>query len=199
VGYGSSVTYPPQGQPPGYGPGYPQGYGQGPGYGAGHGYGGPPPPYGPQRPSTAIAYVCVVLFLLCGAFALIGAIVGWDGSSDSADMMASLIGIAFTEDLTGNVDFAISTSLSVACTTLIFALVLISRLEFVRWVLGFVGAVTSVYYIYAIIWLLSNDGEEVIAVPLLAWVLWTGATVLVLLPQTRRAMRGYQQKAYGHY
>lgn len=195
------MTYPPQGQPPGYGPGYPQGYGQ-QGYGQqGYGYGAPQPPYGQQRPpsSTAIAYVCVALFLLCGAFALIGAILGWDGESDSPDMMFTIIGIAFTEDITGNVDFAISVAMSVACTTLTFALVLIARLEFVRWILGFVGAVTSAYYLYAIIWLLSNNGEDVIALPLLAFVLWTASTVLVLLPMTARAMRGYQRKAYGHY
>jgi hypothetical protein len=132
-------------------------------------------------------------------FALIGAILGWDGESDSPDMVATIIGVAFTEDVTGNIDFAIALSMSVACTTLTFALVLIARLEFVRWILGFVGAVTSLYYIYAIIWLLSNNGEDVIALPLVAWLLWTGATVLVLLPMTARAMRGYQRKAYGHY
>ena len=194
------MTYPPQGQPPGYGPGYPQGgqygYGQ---QGYGYGYGAPQPSYGQRPPSTAVAYVCVALFLVCGVFALIGAILGWDGESDSPDMLATIIGIAFTEDITGNIDFAIALSMSVACTTLTFALVLIARLEFVRWILGFVGAVTSLYYIYAIIWLLSNNGEDVVVLPLVAWLLWTGATVLVLLPMTQRAMRSYQRKAYGHY
>lgn len=132
------MTYPPQGQPPGYGPGYPQGYG--------YGYGAPRPPYGQQRPpnSTSIAYVCVALFLLCGGFALIGAILGWNGESDSPDMLATIIGLAFSDDLTGNIDSAIATAMTVSCTTLT-------------------------------------------------------ATVLVLLPATARAMRGYQRKAYGHY
>jgi len=172
------VSYPPQGHPPGgyqpYGP-PPPGYGQYPSYG------GPP--------STALAYVSALVFLVCGGLALMLAIIGWDGSSDNPDMIAALIGVAFSDDLTGNADFAISTTLSVACTTLTFGLVLISRLGFVRWILGFVGGVVTLYYVYAIIWLLSNDAGEVISMTLVSWVLWLTATVLVVLPQTGRAMR----------
>jgi hypothetical protein len=172
------VSYPPQGHPPG---GY-QSYG--------------PPPYGhgqyPDRPAptTAPAYVSATVFLVCGALALMLAIIGWNGSSDNPDMIAALVGVAFTDDLTGNADFAISTTMTVACTTLTFALVLFSRLGFARWVLAFVGGVVTLYYLYAVIWLLSNDAGEVISMTLVSWVLWLTATVLVLLPHTGRAMRG---------
>jgi hypothetical protein len=55
-----------------------------------------------------------------------------------------------------------------------------------------VGALTTVYYIYAIIWILSNDGGEVIAMALVSWLLWLAATVLAVLPATGRAMRRRQ-------
>lgn len=177
------VSYPPQG--------YPQPYGA------------PPPGYGPYpyggRQSNALAYLTAMVFLVCGGLALLIAIIGWDGSSDNPDMIAALIGVAFTEDLTGNVDFAISATMTAACTTLVFALVLFSRLEFVRWILGFVGGVVTLYYSYAIIWLLSNDSGKVIAMVLVSWLLWLAATVLVLLPHTGRTMRGYQRKLASGY
>lgn len=175
------VSYPPQG----YGPqGYPP-------------YGPPPPGYGPYGyggpPSTALAYVTAIVFMVCGGLALMLAIIGWNGSSDNPDMMVALIGIAFSDDLTGNADFAISTTMSVACTVLTFGLAMFSRVEFVRWVLAVVGGIVTVYYIYAIIWVLSNDGGEFIAMALVSWLLWLGATVVAVLPQTGRAMRRKQR------
>jgi hypothetical protein len=117
------------------------------------------------------------------------AIVGWDGSADNASMIAGLVGVAFTEDLTGNVDFAISATMSVACSAILFGLAMFSRLEFLRWVLAVIGSLVTVYYLYAIIWILSNDGGEVIAMALVSWVLWLAATVVAVLPATGRAMR----------
>jgi hypothetical protein len=156
-----------------------------------------PPPYGqypPPRPSTAFAYVSAGLFLICGLLALLTAIVGWSGSSANPDLMAAVVGIAFTEDVTGNIDFGISMGMTVACTTITFALLLFARLDFVRWILGFVGALVTVYFVYAMIWLVSNDAGEVVAMPLVSFLLWTAATVVVLIPQTGRAMRGYQRR-----
>ncbi|HEX6357506.1 hypothetical protein [Actinophytocola sp.] len=177
------MSYPPQG----YGPqGYPP-------------YGPPPPgyaPYGYGRPSTALAYITAIVFVVCGVLALILAIVGWRGvQGDNQIMVAAMVGAAFSEDLTGNFDFAVSLTMSVACTTMTFALLLFARLEFVRWILAVVGALTTAYYIYAIIWLLSNDGGEVIAMVLVSWLLWLAATVLAVLPATGRAMRRRQQPA----
>jgi hypothetical protein len=134
------------------------------------------------------------VFIVCGVLALILAIVGWDGVTlDNVKMAVALVGAAFTEDVTGNIDFAIAVTMSVACTTLTFALILFARLEFVRWILAIVGALVTAYYIYAIIDILSTDGGgEVIAMPLVSWVLWLGATVLAILPATGRAMRRRQ-------
>lgn len=174
-------------------PGYPQPYGPQPG---GYGYG--PQRYGP--PSNALAYICAGLFLICGVLALIIAIIGWDGSADNVDLLVALVGAAFSEEITGNVDFAVSVTMSVACTTLTFALVLFSRLDFVRWILGFVGGLVTVYYLYGIIKLLADGGGEFIAMVLVSFLLWAAATVLVLLPQTGHTMRGYQRKlAQGGY
>ena len=170
------VSYPPQG----YGPqGYPS-------------YGPPPPGYGPYgygQPSKTPAFIAAILFIVCGALAIMAAIVGWDGEADSPEMILALIGIAFKGDLTSNFDYAIAVTMSVACTTILFGLVLFTRLEFVRWILGVLGALVTVYYIYAIIWVLSHDGGEYIAMVLVSWLLWLAATVLVLLPVTGRAMR----------
>jgi hypothetical protein len=141
-----------------------------------------------------MAYVCAVLFLVCGVLALITAIVSWDGSADNVDLLVATVGAAFSDDVTGNIDFAISVAMTVACSTLVFALILFARLDFVRWILGFIGGVVTIYYVYAIIKILSDGGGELIAMLLVSFVLWAAATVLVLLPATGRAMRGYQRK-----
>lgn len=186
------VSYPPQGHGP---QGYPP-------------YGSPPPGYGPYgygRPSPALAYITAIVFVVCGALSLMLAINGWDGTSDNVTMVAALIGLAFTDDLTGNVDFAISATMSVACTALVFGLLQFTRLGFVRWILAVVGGLTTAYYLYAIIWILSNDGGRYIAMAIVAFVLWLFATVMAVLPATGRAMRsrvpagmppGYQQPGY---
>lgn len=176
------VSYPPQG----YGPQGHQPYGAlPPGYPP-YGYGGPP--------STALGYVTAILFVVCGGLALMLAITSWSGSADNLDLTVALVGFAFTEDITGNVDFAISVTMSVACTALTFGLAMFARVEFVRWVLAVVGGITTVYYLYAIIWVLSEDGGEYIAMVLVSWLLWLAATVVAVLPQTGRAMRGKQRQ-----
>jgi hypothetical protein len=173
------VSYPPQG----YGP---QGY---------QPYGPPPPgypPYGYGRPSTALAYVTGIVFIVCAVLALVAAILNWEGPSDSPEMLLSVVGIAFKPENRTNFDFAIVISMIVACTTILFAVLVFVRLEFARWVLAVLGALVTVYYIYAIIWVLSNDGGEYIAMVLVSWLLWLVATVLAVLPATGRAMRRRQ-------
>jgi hypothetical protein len=197
VSYGQQPGHPQSpygsqyGQP--YGQAYGQGYGQQYGQQPGHPGYGPP---SPGSPSPALAYVSAVVFLICGILALVTAIVGWDGqpSLDTIDIVVAMIGAAFSEEITGNVDFAVSVTMSVACSTIVFALVLFARLDFVRWLLGFIGGLVTVYYVYAMIKLLSNDGGEFIAMILVSLLAWAAATVLVLLPATGRGMRGYQRK-----
>lgn len=194
MSYGPQPGYPPPPQygpqhAPQFGPHYASEYGPPPGY----------PGYGPpQRPGTAAAYVCAGLFLICGVLALITAIVGWDGTATNVDMLVALVGAAFTEDVTGNVDFAVSATMTVACSTLVFALVLLTRLDAVRWLLGVVGGLVTVYYLYAIIKLLADGGAEFVALVLVSFLLWTAATVVALLPATGRAMRGFQRRL-AHY
>jgi hypothetical protein len=192
VSYGSPPGYPQQPQygPPN-GPQYGPQYGQPPAY---PGY-GPPQPYGP--PSTALAYVSALLFVVSGVLALVATIIGWDGTAESPDLVVAIPGLAFSDDITGNVDFAISTGMSVACSTLTFAVVLLFRLDFVRWVLGVIGALVTVYYVYAIIKLLSDGGGRYVAMVIVSFALWAAASVVVLLPGTGRAMRGYQRKLAG--
>jgi uncharacterized membrane protein len=109
-------------------------------------------------------------------------------------MLVALIGLAFSDDLTGNVDFAVAATMTAACSTLTFALALFARLDFLRWLLAFVGGVVTVYYVYAIIKTLADGGGEFIAMIIVSFLLWAAATVVVLLPATGRAMRGYQRK-----
>jgi hypothetical protein len=204
VSYGPQPGYPqqpqpgqPYGQPHGgqYGGQYGQQPGGYPGYGPPPGYGGPP---GYGAPGTAIAYVSAVLFLICGILALVIAIVSWDGTSENVDMLVATVGAAFSGDITGNIDFAIAATMTAACSTITFAVVLFFRLDFVRWLLGFVGGIVTVYYVYAVIKLLSDGGGDYIAMIVVSLLLWAAATVVVLLPATGRAMRGYQRKLAGH-
>ena len=182
MSYGPPPGYPqPQyGPQPGY-PGYGQPYGQP--------YGRPPGP-----PSTALAYVSAGLFLICGILALVIAIGGWDVSLEEIDMVVALVGAQFGKEIVGNGDAAVAATMTAACSTLTFAVVLLFRLDFVRWLLAFVGGLVSVYYLYAVIKLLADGGGEFIAMVLVSFLLWTAATVVVLLPATGRAMRGYQRK-----
>jgi hypothetical protein len=179
------VSYPPQG----YGPqGYPP-------------YGPPPPGYGPYGygpPSKALAYITAIVFIVCGGLALMSAIVSWDGTTEAVTIVLSVIGFAFKPENKTNFDFAIVITMIVAGTTLLFAVVMFARLEFVRWILAVLGALVTLYYIYAIIWILSHDGGEYIAMPLVAWLVWLAGTVLAVLPATGRAMRRRQQQPMGY-
>lgn len=173
------VSYPPQGYiPHGYQP-----------------YGPTPPGYGPYAygpPSKALAYVTAIVFIVCGALALMAAIVSWDGTTEAVSIVLSVIGFAFKPENKTNFDFAIVITMIVACTTLLFAVVMFARLEFVRWILAVLGALVTLYYIYAIIWVLTHDGGEYIAMVLVAWLVWLAGTVLAVLPATGRAMRRRQ-------
>jgi hypothetical protein len=134
------------------------------------------------------------LFIVCGVLSLVIAIVSWDGTTDAGSVLAAVIGIVFAEETTGNVDFGISATMTVACTTLTFALIALARLDFMRWILGVLGAIVAAYYVYAVIWLLSHDGGSVIGLAIGALLLWLVATVVAFLPATGRAMRGAERR-----
>jgi hypothetical protein len=169
------VSYPPPGYQQPYGP-PPPGYGPYPGYG--------------HRQSNALAYVVAIAFVVLGGWTVVPAFIAADGSDVTPHLDASLIGVVFTEELTGNRDFAISASFTAGFTVLGFALVMFARLEFMRWILAVLGAIIGVYYIYAVIYLAAHDAGEFLVLPLVLMVVWIGATVVTLLPATRAAMRG---------
>lgn len=146
-------------------------------------------PYGYGPPSPALGYITAVAFLVCGVMSLMFAISGFDGTGDNVQMLLAMIGVVFKDEVSGNFDYAVAITMSVACTTICLALVMFARLEFVRWVLVALGGLVAVYYLYAVIWILSNDGGEWIALALVTWLLWTAATIVAALPATGRAMR----------
>ncbi|WP_053205169.1 hypothetical protein [Jiangella muralis] len=206
-GYPPGQPYPPPGQagyapqpgyapPPGYAPqpGYPpqpqQGYPPQPGYYAPPGqqpYGYAPYPPAQHRPATPMPiYLTAALFLACGLFTLIIALTNWFGSPGPG-MTAALVGVAFSGDITGNIDFAVSASMTVACTTLTVAVVLLFKLAFARWILVGLGGLVIIAYFVGIIDLASNGGGRYIALPIVAMVLWIGSVVVALLPVTNRA------------
>jgi hypothetical protein len=160
----------------------------------------PQPGYAPYhhpyqaRPGTALAYVAAGLFLCCSALSLVFAVIGWDGSADKPEAMAALVGIVFSEDLTGNVDFAISATMTVACSVATFAIVLLFRVNVVRWILGVIGVIVTGYYVYALIYLLAHDAGSVVSLVVTALILWLATTVVALIPPTGKAMRGFQRR-----
>lgn len=194
------MTTPPPGYPgPGYPPnpyGAPAPYGgqypPRPGYGpAGYGQGG----YPPRPPSPVTAYLGAALFLGCSILSFVVAGIGWSGTTSAFEATAALVGIAFQSAGTTNHDYAISITISVACTILLFAILLACRLGFGRWLAGGLGALVSAYYVYALIYILSNGGASVIALVVVAMILWLAATVTAFLPATAKAMRGAAQRA----
>jgi hypothetical protein len=143
-----------------------------------------------------LAYLTAALFVCCGVLSLVLAIIGWDGTSDRAEAVAAIIGIVFAEDITGNIDFGIAATMTVACTVLALALAMLTRWDPIRWVLALVGGVVTAYYTYALIYLLSNDAGEVVALVVAALLLWLAATVVAFLPATGRAMRGSARRQF---
>jgi hypothetical protein len=191
------VSYPPQrGYPPNHGQQPPTGYYGVPqpgGYGSGHGY--PPPPGGPN---PTPAYVAAALFLVGAVLTFTFAGMSWTGNDANAHVVAAVFGLALSGDLTGNIDFAITASMFVGGFTTLFALLLFARLEPIRWILGVIGGIVSAYYLYALIWLLSEDAAKYVGLTALCLVVWLGATILTLLPATGRAMRR-RRPAYPGY
>ncbi|MEU6645923.1 hypothetical protein ABZ863_25710 [Saccharomonospora sp. NPDC046836] len=172
----------------------------------GYGY-GPPPGYGyPHKPSTAMAYVAAGLFVPVIAFTYIVVAISWDGTPESeGDLHAlvSVLGVAFSDDITGNVDFAITLSMIFASVTTLFAVLLACRLRAVRWVLVYLAANAVLYYLYAITDLLSNEAGDYVLLPIVALLLWVVPLVVATLPATGRAIRSARPAgppvAHGHW
>lgn len=192
------APYPPQGQQPYYpppGPYPPQGYAPYPPPPGPHPY---PPgyayqPYAPQRAATAMPiYLSAGLFLVCSVLSFIVAFGSWDGlASASPTVGLALVGLAFSDNLTGNADFAISVTMTVACSTLVFAAIQMFRLAFARWVLVGIGGAVAVYYMYAMIKVMGEGGGSYVGLIIVALLLWIAAVVVALLPITSRALAAF--------
>lgn len=184
---------PPGGPSPGapqYGQAGPPGYAGPPAYGAQQGWPAPGQwPGSPRQAGPGAAYLVAALFLVAAVIALSVTLISWDGTTRAGAALAAVIGIVFSDDLTGNVDFGISVSMSIACTTILFALLMFTRIAVFRWILVVLGVVVSAYYLYAVIYLLVNDAASVVWLAAVCLVLWAGATILAASPLTGRAIR----------
>ncbi|WP_280254813.1 hypothetical protein [Nocardia wallacei] len=171
--------------------GHPQHYGYPP---APYGYPSPPPGY-PQPVATAVPAVCAgLLFGLCSVLCFVFAVPGFDGAKvSSMTRLMALIGQAFSEHTTRNIDFGVSVTMTIGGITALLAVLLICRLGFARWLLIVLSVLVAAYYIYALVRLADLGAPS----KFYTWIVvaligWTSAGILAALPATGRAMRGYR-------
>ncbi|OLF16996.1 hypothetical protein BU204_13750 [Actinophytocola xanthii] len=131
------------------------------------------------------------LFLGCGLLTLIVSVIAMN-ESGFVESASALVGAKLFGGPSGdrNLGLTIGTSMTAACTALTFALLLFARFDVARRVLGILGAVVAAYYLFSIF---SRGSLR----PIVLFLLWAAPTVLVLLPSTGRAMRGYQRRLFG--
>ncbi|MFD1050157.1 hypothetical protein ACFQ1S_33860, partial [Kibdelosporangium lantanae] len=101
--------------------------------------------------------VTAALLAMCSVLTLVVALVGWDGTTHNVKVLVAIPGMAFSSDVTGNVDFAITASMIIMGVVALFAVLVASRLEFGRIVGGIVAALVTAYFIYAVIKLAAVD------------------------------------------
>jgi hypothetical protein len=126
---------------------------------------------------------------MCSVLTLVVALLSWDGTTRNYKVLVSVPGMAFSEDLTGNVDFAITFSMIVMGVVALLTVLLAARLAFARVLLAIIGGIVVLYFIYALIKLLVEGGGSLAGPIALSLALWLVAEVMVLLPATKQAMR----------
>jgi hypothetical protein len=147
-------------------------------------------PYPPQqKPSNAMAYASALVFAMCSVLTLTVALLSWDGTTRNINVLVSVPGFAFTEDFTGNVDFAITFSMIMMGVVALLALLLALRLQFARVLLAVLGGIMVLYFIYWLIKMLIDGGGDYAAPVVMSLLLWLVAEVMTLLPLTSQAMR----------
>jgi hypothetical protein len=156
----------------------------------------PAMPYGMpmRRPNNAMAYVTAGLFMAVSVLTLICGFINTDHSPKVDDSFVALVGFQFTEDATGNGDFAISASLTVGFTVLLFAGLLLTRLNVFRWILVALGAALTISYLWGLIWVIDKGGKDFLSLLIVCLILWLASTVAAAIPPTGHAMRGYQRR-----
>ncbi|MET8797156.1 hypothetical protein ABZV91_12030 [Nocardia sp. NPDC004568] len=140
----------------------------------------------PARYASGLFGVCS---LLCCALA----VPAFDGAdADEATLLVALIGQAFSEHTTRNIDFGVSATITVGSTATLLAILLWFRFGFARLILVGLGTLTALYYLYASARLAEAGAPAAFYLwPLIALALWTAATLVAALPVTGRAMRGH--------
>jgi hypothetical protein len=149
--------------------------------------------------SPSRAYICAVLFLLCSGHAFLCV----TNRNGIYEFPMGMIGVALAgpalfepSTSTGTVgsftpgDLINTATYLVAILTAVLALLLIARPRPVRYLLAIVGGTVTLYYAYAIFNLLLRGFERYMTLVYLGVLLWFSATLLALLPVTRRAMGG---------
>ncbi|EHR63799.1 hypothetical protein [Saccharomonospora cyanea] len=182
--------YPPQQPSSPYGAGWPQQPGHFPQ--PGH------PGAGPRPASPAMAYTAAALFVPAIVMAVIAAVIGWSGvpgNEVQAGMYLSLFGLAFAYEITGNVDFAIAATVTLASTTAVFTLLVALRVNAFRWLLAVVGVVAVAYHGYAVVYLLGAGVGGLVVLPAVTLLFWVVPTLVVMLPPVGRAMRRSGQQS----
>ncbi|MEJ2856488.1 MULTISPECIES: hypothetical protein [unclassified Saccharothrix] len=150
-------------------------------------YPGQPGP--PRKPGTASAVVAGLLFLPIVIYTYIAAILSWEGKPPSPHIHSSVLGAAVSPHVTRNLDFAITISMIIASVVLLLALVQVFRVPGVRWGLVALGALCTIYYIYACIRILSFGMSAWVLVPAVCVFAWLIPTVIAALPAVGRASR----------
>jgi hypothetical protein len=149
------------------------------------------PTWPPEPPSsTAPAYATAVILGLCSVLTLVVALIGWDGRTHNLKALVIIPGMAFSGDVTGNVDFAITTSMIIMGVVALLAVLVAARLGFARIAAGIVGGLVTAYYVYAVIKFAVDGAPGEFLLPvIMCLLLWLLATILAFLPLTGDAMR----------
>lgn len=156
-------------------------------------YPGQPPvgyPGGPKPPSKAFAVVSALLFLPNVILLYVVSAPFVADGTPSPHFLVSLIGIPLSEEVTGNVDFAVSVSLTVASVVLVLAVLLACRIPGVRWALVGITLLAVANYVYVVIDVLATVPGEFVVLPAIALLLWLVSGLVAALPPVGRAMRG---------
>jgi hypothetical protein len=145
------------------------------------------------------------MFLLCTAVSAVVAamctiMTSYPRVFEFPEMAAAGIGTAFTN---GSLkDEAVYTvmgfTIGVGSTALLLAIGVFCRVGALRWMLAGLGVLTTLYYVYAVIWVLTHGGARVSAFVIIALLVWLAATVVIMLPAVGKGMRGYQPGAPGY-
>lgn len=168
------------------------------------GYPGQPPypgqPYagGPKPPSKAFAVVSALLFLPNVILLYVASMPFVADGRPSPHFWVSLIGIPFSEQVTGNIDFAVSVSLTVASVVLVLAVLLACRIPGVRWALVGIALLAVANYVYVVVDVLANIPGEFVVLPAIALLLWLASGLIAALPPVGRAMRGAKPRTPPH-